>query len=392
MATYSHSRISTFEQCPYKYKLQYIDRETPEIENTIEAFMGDIVHQSLQDLYKRKKFKQRISKASLIKFYKDLWDKEYSEDIKVVKEGLTAENYRKMGIKFLEDYYNKYAPFEQLTILGLETQDRMTLSDGSQWHVRIDKFACDDKGNYYVMDYKTNARMKDQEEADSDRQLAMYSIWVKDKFKDCKSVKLIWHMLAFNKEVISERTDEELKKLQDDVIKVIKDIENAKEYPTNVTALCDYCGFKHVCPSFKHQVELEAKEDVKEFKDDEGVKLVDNFSELKNKLKELQDQEDKIKAELIEFAKQKNIDIVYGSNMKASVKDFDKLILPDKEDYAEFIELLKKKGFWEECSMICYPRIQSKAVKKELHPDLMEKVKLEKDKRISLSKRKDLEE
>jgi hypothetical protein len=30
-----------------------------------------------------------------------------------------------------------------------------------------------------------------QEEADSDRQLAMYSIWVKDKFKEAKSVKLI---------------------------------------------------------------------------------------------------------------------------------------------------------------------------------------------------------
>ena len=52
MATYSHSKISTYEKCPYKYKLQYIDKETPEIENTIEAFMGGIIHQALEDLYK----------------------------------------------------------------------------------------------------------------------------------------------------------------------------------------------------------------------------------------------------------------------------------------------------------------------------------------------------
>jgi putative RecB family exonuclease len=395
MPTYSHSKVTCFENCPYQYKLRYIDKATPDTPETIELFMGKRVHETLEKLYKDKKFKKLVSKATLLKFYNDTWEKEYSPDIKVVKEGLTVENYRKMGKKFIEDYYDKYKPFDQLTILGLETEDRMTLKDGSQWHVRIDKFACDDKGNYYVCDYKTNSRMKDQEEADEDRQLAMYSIWVKDKFKDCKSVKLVWHMLAFNKEVISERTEEQLKKLQNEVIAVIKKIESAKDFPTNVTALCDYCGFKNICPSFKHQLELEKKADesIKKFKDDDGLKLVDEFSEVKTKLSELEEKQEQLKQDLIEFAKQKKIDVVYGSNMKASVKDFDKLILPDsEEDYKEFIELLKKKGHWEECSMICYPKIQSKVIKKELHADLIEKVKLEKDKRISLSKRKESED
>jgi len=300
-----------------------------------------------------------------------------------------------MGEKFLNDYYEKYKPFEQLMILGLETQDKMTLPDGSSWHVRIDKFACDDKENYYVCDYKTDSWMKDQEEADEDRQLAMYSIWVKDKFKDAKSVKLVWHMLAFNKEVISERTEAQLKKLQEEVVNIIKEIENAKDFPTNVTALCEYCGFRSKCPSFKHKIELEVKaeESKKRFKDDDGLKLVDEFSEIKNKLKEFEDKQDSLKADLIEFAKQKKVDIVYGSNMKANIKEFDRLVLPEsEEDYKAFIELLKKKGHWEECCMICYPKVQSKVIKKELHPDLIEKVKLEKDKRINLSKRKDVEE
>ena len=199
MAVYSHSRISTFEQCPFKYKLQYVDRIEPEIEQTIEPFMGDLVHQALEKLYTDKKFKKRVSKASLLKFFKDLWKKEYSSDILVVKKGLTAENYKKMGLKFLSDYYDSYKD-DDMTILDLETQDKMTLPDGNQWHVRIDKLGC--KGSiYFVCDYKTNSSMKDQQEADGDRQLAMYSIWVKDKFKDAKNVILKWHMLAFNKEV-----------------------------------------------------------------------------------------------------------------------------------------------------------------------------------------------
>ncbi len=388
MTVYSHSRVSTFENCPYKYKLHYIDREKPEIENTIEAFMGSIVHEALEQLYKWKKFKKRIAKASLIKFYRDLWEKEYSKDIKVVKENLTAENYRKMGEKFLSDYFEKYKPFEQLTILGLETQDRMMLPDGNFWHVRIDKFACDSEGNYYVMDYKTNSRMKDQEEADSDRQLAMYSFWVKDKFKDAKSVKLVWHMLAFNKEVVSERTEEQLEKLQKEVIGKIKDIENAKEFPTNVTPLCDYCGFKYLCPSFKHKLELEKKEEVKKFKDDEGLKMVDELAEVKTLLSDLKKRDETLKLHLTGFAKQKKVDVVYGSNMKASVKEFDKVhVDPEKKD--KLIEILKEKGLYDTYSMLCSARFNSHVVKGELKDKEINKlIEIVKDFRISLSKLK----
>ena len=393
MATYSHSRVSCFENCPYQYKLRYIDRIKPEVPTTIEAFMGSMVHEALEQLYKLKKFKKRIAKASIIKFYRDIWAKNYSEDILVVKaekENVGAENYKKMGEKFISDYFDRMKPFEQITILGLETMDRMTLKDGNQWHVRIDKLGCDNEGNYFVCDYKTNARMKDQEEADEDRQLALYSLWVKDKFKDVKSVKLIWHMLAFNKDAVSERTDEQLEKLQQDIIDRIKEIESTTEFPRNQTALCNYCGFKSECPSFKHEIELEKIEEIKKFKENEGVKLVDEFSEVKTKLAEYKKAEEDFREKLIAYAKQFGIDVVYGSNKKCSVKEFDKIVMP--EDKEEFIKLLKEKGLWDECSMVCYPRLNSKVIKGDIEKEIIDAVNIEKDFRLSLSKRKDVEE
>ena len=393
MATYSHSRVSTYENCPYQYKLRYIDRKKPEISTTIEAFMGSLVHESLEHLYKLKKFKKRVAKASIIKFYRDLWDKRYSDDILIVKadkEGLKADNYRKMGEKFISDYYDRMKPFEEMTILGLETTDRMTLPDGNQWHVRIDKLGCDSEGNYFVCDYKTNARMKDQEEADADRQLALYSIWVKDKFKDAKSVKLIWHMLAFNKDAVSERTDEQLEKLQQDVVDKIKEIENATEFPRKQTALCNYCGFKSECPSFKHEAELEKIQDVQKFKEDEGLQLVDEFSEVKTKLAEFKKAEEEFREKLINYAKRFDIDIVYGSNKKCSVREFDKIVLP--EDKEKFIELIKKKGLWDEFSMLCYGRLNSKVLKGDIKDEIKDAVDIVKDFRLSLSKRKDVGE
>ena len=395
MATYSNSKISTFENCRYKYKLQYIDHVEVEEGQSIEAFMGDIVHRTLEKLYKDKKFQKRIALASLLKFYKDIWEKEYSKDILIVKKDMKANNYKKMGIKFITDYFNKYKPFEEMTILGLETQDRMALPDGNQWHVRIDKLGCDDKGNYFVCDYKTNSRMKDQEGADSDRQLAMYSVWVKDKFKDAKKVILKWHMLAFNKEVISERTAEQSKKLQEDVMEIIKDVEKATKenlFPTNITKLCDWCAFKSICPAFKHEVKVETLP-VEKFKKDGGVKLVDEFAEVKIKRKEFDKKEEELKEKLIEYAKQFGLEIIYGSNMKASVKEYEKFSLPeDEEQKKKFIELIKKKGLYEELSNINAMKISSLAIKGELDPELKKKLTEEEGYRVNLSKRKGGEE
>jgi len=351
--------------------------------------MGDIVHQSLEYLYKLKKFQKRVAKVSLIKFYRDLWVREFSDDILIVKadkENVGADNYRKIGEKCLSDYYDRMKPFEEMTILGLETKDMMTLPDGNRWHIRIDKLGCDNEGNYFVCDYKTNARMKDQDEVDSDRQLGMYSIWVRDKFKDAKSVKLIWHMLVFNKDAVSERSDKELKKLQDDVCKTIKKMENAKDFPRTPSGLCDYCGYKEICPSFKHEVELEKIEDVKKFKEDEGVRLVDEFSEIRTQLSELKKKDDDFKEKLIAYGKQFGIDAVYGSNKVAKLREFDKIVMP--EDREKFEKLLRDKGLWDDFSMLSYFKINKGVLSGNVSDDVRKSVGVEKGWRISLSGRK----
>lgn len=250
MATYSHSKISTFDNCPYQYKLKYVDKIEPDFETGIEAFMGSVVHKVLERLHKDARIKKQFSKGDLFKLYNDIWDKEFSDNILKVRENVSVEDYRKMGMRFVRDYYDKFHPFDSLDIIGLETEDKMKLKDGSEWHVRIDKLCCDKEGNYYVCDYKTNARMKDQEDADKDRQLAMYSIWVKDKFKDVKSVKLVWHMLAFNQEVMSERTEKQLENLHNEVVEKIKQIEQAElegKFPAKVSKLCDWCLYHTIC-------------------------------------------------------------------------------------------------------------------------------------------------
>ncbi len=381
MTTYSHSRISTFENCPYQYKLKYVDKIKVDIPNTVEAFMGGLVHESLEKLYKDLKYQKMLSLSEVLDFYHALWEEKWDDKILIVKKDYTAENYKDMGKKFITDYYNQYHPFDQMTILGLETQDVMLLPDGNHYHVRIDKLAC--VGNtYYICDYKTNSSMKKQEDADSDRQLAMYSIWVKDRYKDASKVVLMWHMLAFGKDVTSSRTEKELQELQSDTVKLIKKIEDCSTYKTNVTNLCSYCVYKEMCPAFSHKIKLEAK---KKPSKDSGLKLVDELSALEIVKKETESRIDEIKEELIEYSKEYDATIIYGSEKKAAVKEYETIIYP--EDKEKLINALKKKDLYEEYSQISYPKLTSNILKGEIDKTIIKMIEKKKDWKVSVSKK-----
>ena len=389
MTQYSHSKLGTFQQCKQKYKFQYVDRVKVESKDTIETFLGGLVHKTLEKLYKDLKFQKLNTKEELLNFFKECWNKEFNDKILIVKKDYKKENYFEMGIKFISDYYEHYKPFNNLTTLGLETEYRLELDDGNSYHVRMDRLSCDKDGNYYVCDYKTNNQLKPQEELDEDRQLAMYSLWVKNNFNDCKNVKLVWYFLAFDKEMISERNEEQLLNLKLDVQNIIKEIESCNNFLTTISNLCDWCAYKSLCPAWKHELELENKTE-EEFKDDDGVKLVDEYEFLDSTRKQTESRLEEIKEKLIKFSKQKEMSVIWGSNKKASIKEFTKVNYP--EDKNELTELLKKKGLYNKYSMICYQRLSPIIIKQAIDKEIIGLVKEEKDYRISLSKRKDEDE
>ena len=113
MPVFSNSRLGAYEQCPLKYKYQYIDKIKVEEAKTVEAFMGSCGHETLEKLYRDLKLQKRNTQEDLLKFYNDLWAKNWSDDIKIVRKEYTADNYRKTGEKCIADYYNKYAPFKE---------------------------------------------------------------------------------------------------------------------------------------------------------------------------------------------------------------------------------------------------------------------------------------
>tara|TARA_Y100000034_G_scaffold94141_1_gene114074 strand:+ start:362 stop:1159 length:798 start_codon:yes stop_codon:yes gene_type:complete len=261
MEKFSHSKLSTFEQCRYKYKLQYIEKvKLPYEFQTIEAFLGSMVHDSLEFLYRTIEH-GAINKEHLIEYFLLKWKAGY-KDITIVKD-LKEDDYKNKGIKFLFDYYDRFFPFDDETVL-LECNEYLQLKNGENYSIRIDRLA-KVKNDYYIHDYKTSNWLKTKDDIEKDRQLDMYALWVKLNFK-AERVFVVWHFLNFDKDVICEKKIENLEFAKEQVESLIVDINDCKIFYVNNSILCNWCEFKKICHSFANVDEVKDLLDEKEFK------------------------------------------------------------------------------------------------------------------------------
>ena len=375
MKLYSYSRLETFEQCHLKFKFADIDKIETEVEESVEAFLGSRVHEALDKLYRDLMFEKLDSLQELLDFYNSEWEKNWNEGILIVRagKGYSQENYRKMGERFISDYYRHYHPFNQSRTIALETKEHINLDDGKEYHIhiRIDRLSMSPEGAYEIHDYKTSSSIKTQEEADCDRQLAIYAYGIKKMFPDAKKISLVWHYLAFDREIHSERRDEQLEDLRKDVLELIHEVEACREFPPKMSALCSWCEFRPVCPNFKHLYELE-KKPAEEYKDDNGVKLANEYAEVSENVKELSEKADELKARLKDFAARNNVNIVYGSDVKVFVKSYPRLSFPKREDErrADFINTIKALGLWDRLAEPNTFELSKLIESGKLHPEI----------------------
>jgi putative RecB family exonuclease len=166
------------------------------------------------------------------------------------------------------------------------------------------------RGKYEIHDYKTAGYLPKQDYMDEDRQLALYSLWVKENFKDAQSIKLVWHYLSFDRELRSERTAKQLEDIREETLNAVKKVISAKEFPANVSNICDgWCGYRSICPKWAHLHKVETLSP-KEFKEEDGVKLVDSLAELSIKKKEIETKIEAIKHDLIAYSRNLGVDAV----------------------------------------------------------------------------------
>jgi len=358
MAIFSISRIGAFRDCPRQYKFAYIERPEVEFQDTVEAFLGSRVHEALEKLYRDKMHEKALSLPRLLEDFNKSWSEKWSQKVLLVRKDYTADNYRRMGERFLGDYYRRYAPFEQGRVVGLETQETVALDEGGLYrlHVRIDRLVDTGDGLYEVHDYKTSSGLPAQEELDRDIQLAAYSLWVRRRFKDFKRVRLVWHFLAFDKEMDSWRTDEDLEKVRQKLLDDIRTIEAAEDFPPRVSRLCGWCLYRPLCPMFRHEAHTAGLPE-NEYLNESGVRLVDEYArvkaEVESRLREAEEKLEKLEQALIAFCRadldKEKVAAVTGSENSVTIRRVEQVKWParNSEIRARLKAALKDLALWD---------------------------------------------
>ncbi len=378
MRIHSHSSLGSFENCPRQYWYQYIGKPPVERVDTIEAFLGTCVHETLETLYRLRLRGRVLSEEEALEAFGSAWAKGWSDTIRIVSEELTVEDYKRAGREALASYYRRHAPFDQARTLRLEARvifdldprfrgddsgrlDARLRGDDSRYRMQgiVDRIARRGDGTYQIHDYKTSSHLPTQAEADEDRQLALYQIGLEGMWKDVEAVDLIWHYVRFDTDLASHRTPEQLQNVREACITVIDDIESRgreeEHFPTNPSSLCPWCDFRTICPATRHEYATVALTPEKA-KEDDGVQLVDRWAEtveerktLEAEVRQLKELEDELQSRVEEFAMKEGLEAVVGSGYRAEIQKVSGFEFPrtGSELRPAFDAVLKETGLWD---------------------------------------------
>ena len=266
---FSYSQLGTYSNCPQKYKLIYIDKINKPYDS-IEAFMGKVVHEVLEWLY-NDKIHCNFDKIS--KKYDEIWDDRWHDNIFIaeIKSKHDTKFFKRLGLECLRHYYrlNGESNIDYSNTIGVEKKIEFKI-DSFYFKTVIDRI--DERGGILsIHDYKTG-KPKTLRMLKKDLQLFIYLKAVESTYnKSYKEITLNWHYLnEKNKDkqcIQIIKNVEEIDDHKKDLLNQVNQIVNAKKrnlFPAKESFLCNWCYFWDECQGmpeqhYKNELSIRAK-------------------------------------------------------------------------------------------------------------------------------------
>lgn len=224
---FSYSRLSLYEQCPYRFKKVYVDKEKENV--TLPLALGKAVHKAIE--LRLKGFPKDTSIARGFQeanFHKELSFSEVDKLTRHVK---------------LNRYLGK--------LEAVEFSFQLPLTNVLTFRGVIDLITTDGE----IVDWKTNRKMYDVRDT---KQLALYA-WAVNEFYAFKKVRGTLSFLRFNEERTTIFTDSDLQAARMWAIGLASEINWALEqlkkqpnlehvlFPARPSSRCKTCPFSIEC-------------------------------------------------------------------------------------------------------------------------------------------------
>lgn len=332
----SYSALNDFLNCPYKFKLAYIDRL--KVPKSTAAIFGTAIHNALKFLHEPSRLAPP-TEEEFLRFFSQHWDPSIWPDQE------KADLAFSQGIEILKNYYAQNYP-TNFNVVNLEMPFRFPIEYRQETHYitgRIDRIDKIENDQFEIIDYKTSQRMPAQSEVEHNPQLSVYQLAITHVWPFLKSssrpVKLSLFYVRHNLKLSTQKTTQDLQTTKEEIISIIEKIKNAQQlnkFEPTPNKLCAYCNFREFCPFFRQKE--------KPIEDNQVQQAAQNFINLKSKKKGI-DQEIAQAREIIEkYLDQKNLERLFWKD-KAITRTTQKKISYDEEIIRQILQPL---GKWEE--------------------------------------------
>ena len=237
----SITQIKMFLRCPLQYFFRY--KQGIKIPPNSSMTIGRVIHQTIEDLYKKKIETQEMTEEEIKERFSCHWAVESKET--QFKRDETSGELKDEGIKLISKYVEDIAP----TVKPKELERKFELRFENVPYTLVGIIDLIEQ-NGTIVDHKCSKRSPNQGEIDRDIQLSAYQIGYKSMYgKDPKGLRydyVVRNKVPKTVQCTTERTPEALNRFLKLVGHVSRAIENEIYYP-NQSMMCSCCGYKDLC-------------------------------------------------------------------------------------------------------------------------------------------------
>jgi len=224
-------------------------------------------------------------------------------------------------VKIIKNFYKKNQPWK-FNAVELESRFSVTLHDDEtdEDHTivgiidRIDKDPESDE--YEIIDYKTGKKMPSADMLKDNLQLSLYHLALRDRWPNlpASKIKLSLYFLKHNEKItaVKENPEEDIEKTKSFILATVKEVKEKEEknsFSPSPSALCDYCGYKKICPMWSH----EYKKDKPETKSEKEVAVaIDEFFEIKENEEKNKKRLKELREDILTFMESSNVARVFS--------------------------------------------------------------------------------
>lgn len=256
---FSFSKLETYLNCPYQFKLNYVDKIKVDNYNTHALLLGVTLHKVLE-----KFFAEEYDSFNLFKW----WSRVCYEGIEDIPAALLDTSYTwyddrhkryfyDLGYDILNKFfYSNKKLFTKSTysIVSLERPFEIKFHD---WTLNgfIDKIESHTaNNNIWIGDYKTGEWLPTQEQVDKNHQLTIYSLAYRE-LEQQQEQGLYLHFIRPNIVMRTKREQRDFDRLARVLERVTEKIVNEQFEPRAEINNCRFCKFSNCC-----EYSLEKKE------------------------------------------------------------------------------------------------------------------------------------